>query len=86
MLLRLAANWHPKKHKQGNIVIVITLSKDGRLLNTELITSSGDDKLDEYAIATVGKTDFAPLPDWFRGNQLRLKVELAKVEAVKNDI
>ncbi|PWT94653.1 MAG: hypothetical protein C5B53_12705 [Candidatus Melainabacteria bacterium] len=86
MLLRLAANWHPKKHGQGNIVVVITLSKDGQLLNTELVTSSGNDKLDEYAIATIGKTAFAPLPDWFRGNQLRLKVELAKVEALKNDI
>jgi TonB family protein len=86
MLLRLAANWHPKKHKEGNIVVVITLSKDGHLLNTELVTSSGNDKLDEYALQTVGKTDFAPLPDWFRGAQLRLKVELAKVEAVKNDI
>jgi TonB family protein len=86
MLLRLAANWHPKKHTQGNIVVVITLSKDGRLLNTELVTGSGNDKLDEYAVAAVGKTEFAPLPDWFRGSQLRLRVELAKVEALKNDI
>lgn len=86
MLLRLAANWHPKKHRQGNIVLVVTISKDGRLLDTQLTSSSGDDKLDEYAMATVGKTEFAPLPDWFKGSQLRLKVELAKVEAIKNDI
>jgi TonB family protein len=86
MLMRLATHWNPKKLKQGNIVVVITLSKDGQLLNSEIVSSSGNDKLDQYALDAVGKTEFAPLPDWYRGSQLRLKVELARVEAMKSDI
>jgi TonB family protein len=86
MLMRLASHWNPKKMKQGNIVLVITLGKEGQLLNSEVLSSSGNDKLDQYALDAVGKTEFAPLPDWYRGSQLRLKVELARVEAMKSEI
>jgi protein TonB len=85
MLMRLAENWHPKK-LQGNIVVVITLSSSGQLLNAEILNSSGDEKLDQYALDTVNKTAFAPLPNWFTGSQLRLRVELARVEAMKRAI
>jgi periplasmic protein TonB len=82
MLMRLAEKWHPKK-LQGNIVLVITLSSAGQLINAEIVNSSGDEKLDQYALEAVNKTSFAPLPDWFTGTQLRLKVELARVEAMR---
>lgn len=85
MLMRLAENWHPKKLR-GNIVVVITLSAAGQLINSEIQNSSGDEKLDQYAIDTINKTAFAPLPSWFTGSQLRLKVELARVEALKRGI
>ncbi len=82
MLMRLAENWHPKR-LQGNIVLVLTLSAAGQLINAEILNSSGDEKLDQYALDTVHKTAFAPLPTWFTGSQLRIKVELARVEAMK---
>jgi len=85
MLMRLAANWHPKK-RQGNIVLVITLTPEGKLINSEILTGSGDEELDKYTLETVEKTGFAPLPDWYKGRQLRLKIELARVEAIKNEI
>lgn len=84
MLMRIAQNWHPKKQK-GNIVLVISLSPVGELLDTKILESSGDDKLDSYAVETVGKTEFAPLPDWFKGHQLRFKIELARLEALRSD-
>ncbi len=91
MLARIAQEWQPTKHyakiqSAKNIVVIISIDSAGQLLNCELITSSGDEKLDKYAAETIGRTVFAPLPNWFKGDHLKFKVELAKVEAIRSDI
>jgi len=91
MLARIAQSWKPSKHLANiqnakNLVAIISIGADGRLLNCELITSSGDENLDQYASSIIERTKFAELPSWFKGDHLRFKVELSKVEAIKSEI
>lgn len=81
LLMRLAQNWKPKQANQ-NIIVLITLAHDGQLLSSEIFQSSGNKKSDKEALASVQETQFAPLPEWYKGNQLTFKIELSKVEAV----
>ncbi len=81
LLMRLAQNWKPKQPNQ-NIIVLITLARDGQLLSSEIFQTSGSKKSDKEALASVQETAFAPLPDWYKGNQLTFKIELSKVEAV----
>ncbi len=82
MLIRIAQNWHPKK-KAEDIIVLITLDHDGKLLSDEIFQSSGSKKADKEALAAVESTEFAPLPDWYKGDQLPFKIELSKVEALQ---
>ena len=79
--MRLAQNWKPKQPNQ-NIIVLITLAHDGKLLASEVIQSSGSKKADKEALASVEATAYAPLPEWYKGDQLKFKIELSKVEAV----
>jgi TonB family protein len=82
LLLRIAQNWHPKKKNQS-CTILITLDHDGKLLSDEILESTGSKKADKEALAAIESTEFASLPDWFKGDQLQFKIELAKVEALQ---
>ena len=82
LLLRIAQNWHPKKKNQA-CTILITLDHDGKLLSDEILESTGSKKADREALAAIESTEFATLPDWFKGDQLQFKIELAKVEALQ---
>lgn len=81
LLVRLAQNWKPKQPNQ-NIIVLLTIAHDGKLLASEIFQSSGSKKADKEALASVEATEFAPLPDWYKGDQLKFKIELSKVEAV----
>jgi TonB family protein len=81
LLIRIAQNWHPKR-KNESLVVAILLDHSGNLLSSEVLESSGNKKSDKEAIAAIEKTAFAPLPDWYKGNQMMFKIELAKVEAI----
>ncbi len=81
LLMRLAKNW--TRQANGTVpVVVIELAKDGTLRSVVISVSSGSKESDKAAIEAVKKTQFAPLPDWYRGDKLTFKIELSKVEAV----
>jgi TonB family protein len=82
LLLRIAQNWHPKKATE-NLIVLLTIGHDGGLLGSEIFQSSGNKKADKEALAACQTTEFAPLPDWYKGEQLQFKVELSKVEALQ---
>lgn len=84
MLYRIAQNWHPK-FKNENLILQIVIGKDGQLLSAEIIESSGRRKGDKEAIAAVEATEFAPLPEWYRGEQLTFKIAMEKVEAMRRN-
>jgi TonB family protein len=82
MLIRIAQNWHPKR-KNESIIVLVTIDHDGRLLSDEILESSGNKKADKEALAAIEATEFAPLPDWYKGEQLQFKINLDKVEALQ---
>jgi TonB family protein len=85
LLHRIGQNWHPTD-LSGNITLLITLDRDGNLLASEVLESSGSRRLDKQAIVAVKNTEFAPLPEWFKGNHLQFRVELTNVETSNGHI
>lgn len=81
LLMRLAANWHPKKQLDP-IVLLLTIDKEGNLVGAEIFQSSGNKKADKEALTAAQATEYAPLPDWYKGESLTFKIELSKVEAL----
>ncbi len=82
MLLRIAGNWHPKR-KSESMTVQIQIGKDGAVLAVEVIESSGNRKADREAVAAIEATEFAPLPDWYRGEQLTFRIDMARVEGAR---
>lgn len=82
MLIRIAGNWHPKR-KNESIIILVTIDHEGKLLSDEVLQSSGNKKSDKEALAAIESTEFAPLPEWYKGEQLQFKINLDKVEALQ---
>jgi len=81
LLVRLAQNWHPKKSYES-LIVLITVDHGGKLLSSEIFQSSGSKKADKEAMAAVDATEFAPLPEWYKGESLTFRIELSKVESV----
>lgn len=82
MLIRIAQNWHPKR-KNESIIVLVTIDHEGKLLADEILESSGNKRSDKEALAAIEGTEFAPLPDWYKGDQLQFKINLDKVEALQ---
>jgi TonB family protein len=60
--------------KTGEVSIVFTIQKDGRVANMNYVTSSGDMALDRAAYAGISASDpFPPLPTEFTGPNLMLR-------------
>ena len=79
LLMRIAASWHPK-HKNETMTVQIQVGRDGQVLSVDVVESSGNKRADKEAMAAIEATEFAPLPDWYKGDQLTFKIDLAKVE------
>jgi TonB family protein len=84
LLLKLAQNWRPQKNT-ANLVVLLTIAKDGSLLGSEIFQSSGNRKADREALAACQAVEYEPLPDWYKGEQLQFKIELSKVEALQQE-
>ena len=63
------------------IVVLVTIKKNGSLASSVISQSSGSKKTDKAALAAVEKTDFSPLPHWYRGDQLTLTLDLSKCKS-----
>lgn len=77
MLLKIAANWQGNRRKVP-VVILLTILKDGTLLEAKVLESGGK-KADRAALKAVETTEFAPLPDWLQGEQLTFRVEMSSL-------
>jgi TonB family protein len=80
LLMRIAQNWMHSKYHSEALTIQIIIGKEGQVLSTEIVESSGNKRADKEALAIIEGTEFAALPDWYKGDQLLFKIDLAKVE------
>jgi len=76
LLARIVQNWHPKN--AVSLIVLVTLDHDGNLLSSEIFQSSGSKRADKEALAAVKATEYAPLPDWFKGDKLRFQIDLSQ--------
>ena len=69
---KIKRNWDPPKSNQSKrTVLIFTIAKDGRLLNTRIYKSSGIPSVDKAALAAVEySAPFKPLPREFRGSDI----------------
>ncbi len=64
-------NWYPSsKSFEKSATIVLTLNKDGELLNSYISASSGDNSFDASLLEAAGKTKFLPLPQEVKENSV----------------
>ncbi len=78
-LIKLIGNsWQPGK-KGVSLTVRLTVAKQGELLASELICSSGSRKLDREALKTIESLDLPALPDWFRGEDLTFQLDLNSI-------
>jgi TonB family protein len=82
LLIRLAQNWHPK-NKTESLIVMLTINHEGKVLSDEVVQSSGNSKADDDALGAIASTEFAPLPDWFKGDHLQFKINLDKVSQLQ---
>jgi TonB family protein len=64
--------------RRGKVAIQFAISKDGSVPKLVISAASGTDALDRAAVAGISASNpFPPLPDEFRGGQLRLQMVFA---------
>lgn len=72
---RIKMNWDPPKGNESKrVVLLFSISRDGRLLNVKVYKSSGLAVADKAAISAVQLTaPFKPLPPDFKGNSVDIQ-------------
>lgn len=64
-------NWYPSsKSFEKSATIVLTIKKDGELLNSYISSSSGDNSFDASLLEAASKTKFSPLPEDVKENSV----------------
>ncbi len=85
MLMSIAANLFFTPEISGvGAILLVNVGKDGKLLSSEIQEGSGYSLLDKQFLSSVRATEFAPLPDWFKGESITFKIELSKLQAVES--
>lgn len=69
---RVKSNWYPpKSYESTHVTVLFKIDKYGRLLNTQIMKSSGDSDAERAAIQAIENTaPFAPLPSSFSGSNV----------------
>lgn len=72
---RIKMNWDPPKGNESKrVVLLFTISRDGRLLNVKVNRSSGMPAADKAAISAVQLTaPFKPLPPEYKGSSVDIQ-------------
>ena len=60
--------------------MLLKIANDGYLIDAEIFQSSGNKKFDREALKAVRETEYAALPDGFRGEYLTFQIEMTKQE------
>ncbi len=76
MIARIGTVWHPST-RYGNIALEVSVNKEGTLLSSRIVDGSGDGELDKSLEEALHAVQFAPLPDWYRGEKLKFKIVLS---------
>lgn len=70
---KLRENW---KAKSGvSLVVMIKIMKDGRC-SCDVLSSSGNKRVDKDAVATIEGIDFDPLPEWYGGEDISFQYDM----------
>ncbi len=80
LLLRIAREWHPPKNHPVNLVVWMIIAKDGRLLMASIVASDTNKRIERQTLESIQRTEFAPLPDWYKTEQLSFKIDLRNYE------
>ncbi len=77
LLIRIEQNWHPTRLHRP-VAAKLRIAKDGKLLNYEIVQSSGKSHFDRDVLRAIEETkrknQFAPLPALYHGESLDFKV------------
>ncbi len=76
MLMRIAREWTPPKNHQVTLVVLMTIAKDGTLLKAQIIGADASKRVQKDVLEAIERTIYAPLPDWYKKDQLSFKIEL----------
>jgi len=76
LLLRIARKWHPTGRSR-TVVILLVIGQPGNLISAKIQESSGSRRTDRQALEAVNATEFAPLPDWYRGESIPFKINMS---------
>lgn len=74
VLSKIADFWHPEN--PHSILLLLTLSPEGVLLDRSILESSGLGAIDDEALAAVSKVRYSPLPLWYKADRLYFKIHL----------
>ncbi len=62
---------------QGTAMVIFTLTRDGSLLDSRIVTSAGDEDLDQAALETLKKAQPLPkIPESMTGDQLKFTLPI----------
>ena len=82
MLSRIANAWKPIR--KNNLTVRLGIKKDGKLEKASIVEGSGDKDEDQNAIKCIEKTEFAPLPKWYKGDKLEFNIDMSKVDSIRS--
>ncbi len=84
---RIRKNWKPSSDLiLQKIVLLLEISRDGRLLYTRVRESSGSKKADKAAILAAKRTaPFRPLPAVYKGDKIQIEFTLASKANFEDD-
>lgn len=70
----IKSNWQPpRSDSSAQIVLLFKIDRQGKVLSSEILHSSGDSSLDESALAALNLSDpLPPLPERFVGDSVSI--------------
>ena len=78
---KIERNWSPPPLIKGSSWVRVVIGRNGKILTTEIIESSGNSFYDQAALRAIYLSDpFPPLPDNYFGSSLMFKVGLEPKE------
>ena len=78
---KIERNWSPPPLIKGSSWVRVVIGRNGKILATEIIESSGNSFYDQAALRAIYLSDpFPPLPDNYFGSSLMFKVGLEPKE------
>ncbi len=75
LMQQIAEAWKPAQ-RGLSLTVNLLIARDGTLLSSSIVSSSGNRRADNQAIATIESLTFRPLPEWFKGEDLLFQIDL----------